>query len=61
MLGVAAKKPPTSQELWMLLRVLLVERIDESKARRVDIVNEVALGVQESVALFDTLEFKMLF
>ena len=61
MLGVAVKKPPTSQELWMLLRVLLVERIDESKARRVDIVNEVALGVQESVALFDTLEFKMLF
>ena len=45
----------------MLLRVLLVERIDESKARRVDIVNEVALGVQESVALFDKLEFKMLF
>ena len=61
MLGVAAKKPPNSQELWMLLRVLLVERIDESKARRVDIVNEVALGVQESVALFGTLEFKMLF
>jgi len=44
----------------MLLWVLLVERIDEGGARRVNVVNKVALGVRKSVALFKTLGFKML-
>ncbi len=60
MLGKIVNKAPNSQELLILLRVLLVERINEGKARRVNLVNEVALGVRKSVALFDTLEFEML-